>query len=190
MRQSLRILRTEHMALRGMARVLRMDGLVLERGGAVDSAILRDIVDYLREFPMRFHHPKEEQALFAVLRGRSDTMDRLLDMLCAEHAAEAEMVTKLERAIEAHAAGDNAPLVSIAQIYGRFLEHHIHTEEAELFPQAVHLLSEAAWTDIDAEMAQVSREESEATSLDRFTRLQMRIMDAALPPMGAGGAAD
>lgn len=184
MRRSLRILRTEHMALRGVARVLRMEGLVLERGGAVDREILVDIVDYLREFPMRFHHPKEEQALFAVLRGRSEAMDRLIDNLCAQHASEAELVSKLERAVEAHAAGDNAPLVSIAQVYGRSLEDHIHTEEAELFPLAVHLLPEAAWADVDNEMALVSKEEAEASLLDRFTRLQMRIMDAALPPMG------
>lgn len=184
MRASLRTIKGEHLALKGIARVLKMEALVLERGGRVDTEILDDIVAYVAEFPMRFHHPKEEGALFSTLSGRSPEADRLIVALTNQHAEETRLVADLQAAVRAYEAHQDNALVEVARRYGRFLEEHIHMEDAELFPLAEQLLPDAAWDAVDAMVARLDNPDGEALEKARFTRLHLRIMDAALPPLG------
>ncbi|MCR6628702.1 MAG: hemerythrin domain-containing protein [Magnetospirillum sp.] len=184
MRSTLRILKGEHLALRGIARVLKMEALVLERGGRVDLDVLKDIVAYVREFPMRFHHPKEERTLFAALSGRSPEADALIVRLTSEHADEGRLVQCLADAVAAYARDGGGNLAGVAKDYARYLEEHIHLEDHQLFAQAEHLLSPAAWDALDATLEQAQQPGQDKAELDRFTRLHLRIMDAALPPFG------
>ena len=184
MRSSLRVLKGEHLALKGIARVLKMEALVLERGGRVDTEILDDIAAYVCEFPMRIHHPKEERTLFATLSGRSPEADRLIVALTNQHEEETRLVAELGAAVRAYAADGDGGLAAVARRYARFLEDHIHMEDSQLFPLAEELLPAAAWEAVDAAVARLDDPEAEAEEKARFTRLHMRIMDAALPPMG------
>ncbi len=184
MRSSLRIIKGEHLALKGIARVLKMEALVLERGGRVDAEILEDIAAYVTEFPMRFHHPKEERTLFATLSGRSPEADRLIVALTNQHEEESRLVAELAAAVRAYVADGDGGLVEVARRYARFLEEHIHMEDAQLFRLAEQLLPDAAWDAVDAAVARMDDPAAEAAEKAKFTRLHLRIMDAALPPLG------
>ena len=184
MRASLRVLKGEHLALKGIARVLKMEALVLERGGRVDLEVLRDVVAYVREFPMRFHHPKEEMVLFPALSGRSPEVDALIVRLSDEHAAEERLVRRLDQAVAAYPGDGDASLIDAAKAYAAYLEEHVHLEDHHLFVLAERLLPPSAWDAVDAMLGQAGLAGEDTAELDRFARLHLRIMDAALPPFG------
>ena len=139
----MRVLRDEHRALRGIARILKMDGEIVAGGGEIDTGVLRDIVRYLREFPNRIHHPKEEAFLFKALRARHREAAGLLDRLGHEHEAEEQKVEALSAAVESFERGEDGAgkrLAEAASGYGGFLESHITLEDEEVFPLAERVL--------------------------------------------------
>lgn len=190
MRPSMRVLRDEHRALRGIARILKMDGEIVAGGGEIDTGVLRDIVRYLREFPNRIHHPKEEAFLFKALRARHREAAGLLDRLGHEHEAEEQKVEALSAAVESFERGEDGAgkrLAEAASGYGEFLESHITLEDEEVFPLAERVLGEEDWKPIDAAFA-VNRDplagaRGEAEAL-HFRDLHRRIMLLGAPPIG------
>ncbi len=190
MRPSMRVLRTEHHALKGIARILKMDGEIVAGGGEIDTGVLRDVVEYLREFPNRIHHPKEEAFLFKALRARDPEAAGLLDRLDHDHDVEKQKVEALSVAVESFDRGEDGAgerLAEAASGYGEFLESHITLEDEEAFPLAERVLTEEDWKPIDAAFA-VNRDplagvqgEAEAS---RFRSLHRRIMQLGAPPIG------
>ena len=86
--EPLAALYSEH---RSIAAVLAaLEALVRERrdrGAKIDPRVFRAALYYLDVFAEREHHPKEERALFARLRGRTHEADTVLDELGREHEA-------------------------------------------------------------------------------------------------------
>ena len=76
------IIRDEH---RSLAAVMHawMHALAdaREAGKAVDATLMRAIVSYVQQFPVKLHHPKEEEHLFRRLRERTTHCNTLLDEL-------------------------------------------------------------------------------------------------------------
>lgn len=68
-----------------------------EQAGASPAfVIFRAMLYYIREYPERVHHPKEELYLFARLRARTREIDDVLDELNRQHAEGEVRVRSLE----------------------------------------------------------------------------------------------
>jgi hemerythrin-like domain-containing protein len=70
-----------------------------ERGAKPDFALLGAMVYYIDTFPERFHHPKEDQYLFRLLRMRCPDAGPLLDRLQAEDRAGASKIMGVEESL-------------------------------------------------------------------------------------------
>jgi len=156
------IIRDEHRSLAAVMHVW-LDLLADARraGTAADAAPMRTIVRYLREFPLRLHHPNEDAHLFARLRERATSCHAEIDELERQHERDAQLVDGLSRRIDAlEAAADAAARLAatraldddVAQ-YARFLWDHLGREEGVILPAAKQHLLPEDWAAIDAAFA-------------------------------------
>lgn len=107
------------------------------------------LVGYLRDFPQRLHHPKEEQYLHRYLRARHSGSEALLAELEAQHVQEAVLIARVLEALQGHgAASSEMPLrASVADLVGA-LGTHMGLEETVVFAIAREHLQENDWVDI------------------------------------------
>lgn len=187
MRPAMRVLMGEHMALKGITRILRMDAEILDRGQDVDAAVLKSIVEYIETFPDRIHHPKEEHYLFKAMRKRSPEAATALDHLFREHQQENAMIRDFAAAVDAYAqdtAVSRAIMARAARDYADFVEDHIERENREAFPLAERILSEDDWAEIDTAFADNDDPMLGGPQRDKFAALYNRIVGLGLPPLG------
>src|SRR6478736_8734265 len=70
-----------------------------------DFKLMGAMVYYIDAFPERFHHPKEDEYLFKLLRLRDPEAAPLLDRLNAEHHAGEIRIRELEHALRRYEHG-------------------------------------------------------------------------------------
>jgi len=184
--RAIAIIRDEH---RSLAAVMHawMQALADARqaGRAADAALMRAIVRYVQEFPLRLHHPKEELHLFRMLRERTTSCHAELDELERQHVRDAQLVAVLAQRVDAlAAAGEGEAGLSASRAledevahYARFLWDHLGREEGVILPAAQrHLLAED-WVSIDAAFAE-NRDPMFGGEIDReFRQLFSRIVN-------------
>lgn len=152
------IIRDEH---RSLAAVLHawMHALATARetGTAVDVALMRAIVRYVQQFPVKLHHPKEEQHLFRRLRTRTTSCNAELDELERQHLRDEQLVAALAQLVEtlaaAHAEGRKGATQALEEEvarYAAFLWDHLGREEGVILPAAQRHLLPEDWAAIDA----------------------------------------
>lgn len=155
------IIRDEH---RSLAAVMHawMHELAAARaaGRAADVVLMQAALRYVQQFPLRLHHPKEDEHLFRRLRERTHRCDAELDELQRQHVRDVQLVASLASRVEALAAAQGAAAVSASQAleaevaqYAQFLWDHMGREEGVILPAArEHLLPED-WAALDAAFA-------------------------------------
>jgi nucleotide-binding universal stress UspA family protein/hemerythrin-like domain-containing protein len=161
--RAIAIIRDEH---RSMAAVLHAWTQLLAdarsaSGEAADVEAMRTILDYLRNFPLALHHPKEEVYLFRLLRTRTHSADAELEELERQHERDRILVDELAQRIEAldRAANDSKPsaleeLERAVARYADFHWEHMGREEAVILPAAQRHLTAADWDAIGQAFAQ------------------------------------
>jgi hemerythrin-like domain-containing protein len=185
--KTLSVLRAEHVVLLSIARLLEAEALRSERGERPNIELVSSIVEYLRDYPCKFHHPKEEGLLFPALKKHGEGADAIAK-LEAEHAEEDALIQALDLAASKLTSGgpdDGAKtaFATAAKSYARFLEGHVREEERYVFPLAVQLLTDDEWIQMDAAFGDhadpLLRGEDQ-----RFRRLRIHIEAMGLPPFG------
>jgi nucleotide-binding universal stress UspA family protein/hemerythrin-like domain-containing protein len=152
------IIRDEH---RSLAAVMHawMHSLAAARkaGTAADLALMRAIVRYVQHFPMKLHHPKEEEHLFQRLRERTTSCHAELDELERQHDRDDQLVAALAQQVEALATADAEGRLSATRAldegvarYAVFLWDHMGREEGVILPAAQRHLLPEDWAAIDA----------------------------------------
>jgi nucleotide-binding universal stress UspA family protein/hemerythrin-like domain-containing protein len=152
------IVRDEH---RSLAAVMHawMHALAAARkaGSVADVVLMRAIVRYVRQFPLKLHHPAEEEHLFRRLRARTSSCNAELDELERQHERDDQLVAALDQQVEALAtasAEDQASALralddAVAR-YAAFLWDHMGREEGVILPAAQRHLLPEDWLEIDA----------------------------------------
>ena len=152
------IIRDEHRSLAAVMHAwMHALAAAREAGTEVDAALMRAIVRYIQQFPVKLHHPKEEEQLFRRLRQRTTSCDAQLDELGRQHGRDHELVAALAQQVEALAAADAPARMRATRTledevarYATFLWDHFGLEEGVILPAAQrHLLAED-WAAIDA----------------------------------------
>lgn len=152
--KSLSVIQDEHQSIAAVMK--RLQALVAEvrRGGAPpDVATLRQIVSYFRDFPAKYHHPKEDDYLFALLSKRTHEMDETIAELRAQHLAEHTMLADLEVAINRLEKDPDASIDVLVEAVDRFANHtwtHMTLEESVVFPAAQKYLTDEDWDEIES----------------------------------------
>ena len=113
-----------------------------------DFRLLHAMLDYIVEYPDRWHHPKESRYLFAALRERDPKTAKLIDELEREHRDGDALIADLRRALSAFEKGDAATIqrfAAIVETYAHMQWEHMRKEEDLLLPMAERLLGADDW---------------------------------------------
>lgn len=180
------VIRDEHRSLAAVMHAwLQALASAREGGEAVEPLAMRAMLRYVQQFPLRQHHPKEDQYLFRLLRERTTTCHAELDELERQHQRDVELVAALSQLVDelAMASADRIAAATRAldegvQQYARFLWDHMGREEGVILPAAQRYLLPADWLEIDAAFAQNGDPRFGAETDREFRRLFSRIVNA------------
>ncbi|MCL4798140.1 MAG: hemerythrin domain-containing protein [Burkholderiales bacterium] len=187
MHKSLAVIREEHRALAGVLHGLQyLARQIAERKRAADFRLLRAMVDYILAFPVRLHHPKEDQHLFSTLRARDPGVVPVLAELEAEHVRDREYARELQEALgRFERAADAFPAFAAAlDRYAALQWAHMRKEEDVVLPAAERALRPDDWAAIDAAFASNRDPLAGIDVSEEFRELFARIMAAAPAPIG------
>jgi len=125
---------------------------VFETGQRPNYALMLDIIDYLRGYSDRFHHPREEAA-FARLGERCPDMAPALANLRQEHrviAHAGENLRELLTAILDDSLVPRGEVEAAAATYLVYYRAHIAAEEGSVLTRAEDYLTVEDWDAVNA----------------------------------------
>src|SRR5262245_25391157 len=151
--KALTIIRQEHRSLAAVLHgMLYLVHQIRDRGARPNFELLGAMIYYIDAFPERFHHPKEDEYLFKLLRIRHPEAGPLIDRLRSEHHTGAEKIRRLEQALARYQHGGRSEFLSFliaVEAYAAFHWNHMRAEEKELLPLAEAHLTAADWEAVD-----------------------------------------
>jgi len=121
-------------------------------GEQPDYALMLDIVHYLRHYPDRVHHPREDVA-FARLVERDPALQLQLARRLQEHrviAAAGEELLEILQGVAEGALIARSAVEAAAATYLVYYRHHLAAEEQEVIPRAAQLLTPSDWAAVAA----------------------------------------
>jgi hemerythrin-like domain-containing protein len=188
--RAVQIIIDEHRALAAVLHgMLYLVHGIRDHADKPDFTVLGAMLYYIDAFPEHFHHPKEDEYLFRILRTRHPDAAPLLDRLNTEHRAGAEKIRLLEQALVRYQQGGAAEFVNFmaaVEGYAAFHWDHMRTEEREVLPMAEKYLSSSDWETIDAAFLGHADPLLGAEAEAKYDALIRRIVTLAPPPIGVG----
>ncbi|MDP2858754.1 MAG: hemerythrin domain-containing protein [Bacillota bacterium] len=169
------VLRTEHRAIERMLAVLETAAQRLEQGQPVRPDMLREAVDFVRNFADRCHHGKEEENLFPRLEARGVPREGgPIAVMLSEHEQGRAYVGAMADAIDAYEGGEESAALAIAEnarAYVELLREHIMKEDNVLFAMADRVLSPADQQELEQRFEQIETEVMGPGVHERYHRL-------------------
>lgn len=142
--------RAEHASFAHLLDLLDRKLTAFQTEETPDYDLMLDIVGYLRHFPDRLHHPREDIA-FALMAGHDPSLAPQIARLLQEHRAIALAGEELHRLLTEAVSGALIPREKIeaaAATYLVYYRHHIASEELNIMPRAMELLTPADWAEV------------------------------------------
>lgn len=167
----------EHVYFGRLLDLLDSEVEVFAAGERPDYALMLEIIDYLREYSDRYHHPREDAA-FAILGRRMPRLGPQLERLQQQHRVIAQAGEALARYLAQ--ALDGASLArseveAAAAVYVLYYRHHIVTEESEAVWRAATALTVAEWQAIDDRVGPVFDPLFGASPHERYRQLLAQL---------------
>jgi hemerythrin-like domain-containing protein len=188
--QALNVIRDEHRALASVLHgMLYLVHAIRDYGREPNFTLFGAMIYYIDAFPERFHHPKEDDYLFRLLRCRHPEAGPLLDRLQMDHRAGAEKIGALEQALARYQQGGAAEFpgfLMAVEAYAAFHWDHMRTEEQQVLPLAQAYLSADDWETIDAAFCGHTDPLLGAGEGGKYDALFTRIANLAPAPIGLG----
>ena len=190
--QAIRIIQEEHRSLAAVLHgMLYLVHEIRDRGIKPPFEVLGAMVYYIDAFPERFHHPKEDQYLFRLLRIRFPDSAEVLDRLKQEHRLGAEKIRTLEQALARYQQGgadEFSNFLTAVEAYAAFHWTHMKTEEHVILPMAEKYLTAGDWESIDAAFLGHTDPMLGIEAGAKYEDLFRRITWLAPAPIGLGPA--
>ena len=142
----------EHANFSQLLDVLGNELVLFQAGERPNYELMLDIVSYLRHYPDRFHHAREDVA-FSRLAGHDPSMQVKINRLLQEHrviARAGDDLLKLLNEVADEAIIARAEVEAAAATYLVYYRHHIATEERDVMPRAAELLTPEDWAAVAA----------------------------------------
>jgi branched-chain amino acid transport system ATP-binding protein len=157
MTSALTIVQREHRALAAVVYCFEQVLAEIRQGRLLpDFALFEAIIQYVQDFPDRFHHPKEDEILFPALRESAPSVRDTLDELQRQHHQGVRLTSELKWKLaqwKEKGAGAFKEFDEEAKRFIDFQRQHIGLEEREIIPAAREALSEAEWAGINEAFA-------------------------------------
>jgi hemerythrin-like domain-containing protein len=117
--------------------------------------LMLDVVSYLRYFPDRYHHPREDVA-FARMVERDPAMKPLVDQLLQEHrvitSAGTELLKYLKQVVD-DVVVERSKVEAAAATYLVYYRRHLALEDRDVVPRAEQLLTPGDWEAVKSAIA-------------------------------------
>lgn len=188
--QAVNIITTEHRALtavlHGMLFLLRHMRYGISEP---NFELLGAMLYYIKAFPERFHHPKEDAYLFRLLRERHPAIVPLLDRLHDEHRVGTAKLREMEQALARYQRDGAIGLPAfygVVAAYAAFQYAHVLAEENEVLPAAAQFLTAGDWDEIDEAFTGHTNPLFGADAGFEYEELFRRIVALAPAPLGTG----
>jgi hemerythrin-like domain-containing protein len=142
----------EHANFSRLLNVLEQQLAVFHAGERPNYELMLDIVNYLRHYPDRFHHAREDVA-FARLAEHDPAMQVKINRLLQEHrviAKAGDELLALLNEVADEAIISRAEVEAAAATYLVYYRHHLATEERDIMPRADKLLTPEDWAAVVA----------------------------------------
>jgi len=137
----------EHVDYSRLLDVLEEQVAAFHAGRDPNYSLMLDVVSYLRHFPDRFHHPREDAA-FARLVELDPRLQLPINRLLQEHrviaAAGEELLKRLNEVVDG-ASIARETLEAAAAVFLVYYRYHMATEEMEVLPRAAKMLTRDDW---------------------------------------------
>jgi hemerythrin-like domain-containing protein len=163
------ILKDEHRVIERVLAVLRRAAATLEAGETVDPSVFDRAIDFVRNFADRFHHAKEEDALFTTMAAHGiPHRQGPIGVMLAEHDQSRAHVRAMAEALEKYRSGDTKAgnaLAEHARAYADLLSAHIYKEDNILYPMGDKVMPAAVQEGLLEEFRKL--EEKVLTPADR-----------------------
>ncbi|MEH6581026.1 MAG: hemerythrin domain-containing protein [Halioglobus sp.] len=134
---------SEHRYILSLLETLELEAEKLKPGKIPDYHLLLDIIDYLTNYPDKYHHPRED-LLFAELLEKDKKFQSKLDRLLREHETLHHYNNKLFNELTVIAGGAAVDRPELLGAIGKYItgyKHHIEYESTKIFPLAKGKLS-------------------------------------------------
>ncbi len=190
MTAALDILHREH---RAIAAVLHCLSHIVEetRAGklAPEFEFFDAVISYMRDFPDRMHHPKEDEFFFKVLRTKAPELVPTLDALHEEHVAGDRLLAELDQKLDdwrkASEDTDRAStFLDEADAYVDFQRKHAAREERTVMPESRKFLDDADWEPINAAFLDNDDPMFGSRTQETYAKLFGKIVALAPQPWG------
>lgn len=151
------ILMKEHENILAFNGFLRTICAGIAEGGDVDSTLLRECIDFGRNYADKHHHGKEEKILFRIMmENMGPVAEKLIrNGMLVEHDLGRLYLTQLEAAIEEYEkdpiTDHKLDIISNAVGYGTLLKRHIEKEDQAAYAFAARALPADKMSDVDKE---------------------------------------
>jgi len=169
--------RADHANFSALLDLLEQEVAAFHEDGEPDYALMLDILAYLRQFPDRFHHPREDVAVGFLLT-HEPSLRLPVNRLLQEHRVIAVAGENLERLLNQVVDGAvlaRAAVEAAAAIYLTYYRHHLATEDREILPRAERLLTAQEWRRVGEAAPAALDPLSAELPQDNFRRLRERL---------------
>ncbi|CAM3786641.1 ATP-binding cassette domain-containing protein (plasmid) [Polaromonas hydrogenivorans] len=187
--QSLRIISEDHSNMWRLATTIDHVAEEIEGGAKVDPAFFDSVFDYIEQFVDRYHHPKEDDHLFRLLRLRTTKAAGILDPLQEEHRDGPQQLKALRACVVQASQGELAApeFVAALRTYTAGLKNHMRQEEKLVMPLAREVLTADDWAEIDRAFLDNDDPLFGDKAKAEFRELFHRIASLAPESIGLGG---
>ncbi|MCP4321868.1 MAG: hemerythrin [Alteromonadales bacterium] len=146
----LEIIRRDHRNINQLLRILRKKINLLESEKKVDHSLVKAIINYLRSYSDKYHHPMEDLIYAYYLKYRV-VPDEIAIRLSKEHKLIKEATVELEELVEMILLDSIVPTGLCLEKLSIFVELqavHLMYEESQIIPAIKESLSEDDWSNL------------------------------------------
>ncbi|MBP7491967.1 MAG: ATP-binding cassette domain-containing protein [Rhodoferax sp.] len=189
--EALRIISQDHSNLWRLATTIDLVAEEIEGGEPLSPAFFTSVFDYIERFVDHFHHPKEDDFLFRILRLRSDAAAAILDPLQQEHQDGPERLLALRAQLAQAALSPKAvpEFLTALRAFTVRIKDHIRVEEKSAMPLARAVLTAQDWAEIDHAFLDNDDPLFGEAAKAEYRELFRRIAHLAPESVGLGGHA-
>jgi hemerythrin-like domain-containing protein len=144
-------LHQDHLNIARLLELLKSKLNAIHEERPVDYALMRDVIDYLREVADKYHHPKEDLIYDYYLKYRL-VEGNVSQRLQLEHASLVETGSQLKEMVEMILMDAVIPLDQFTAKLAQFValqEGHMNYEEGVVFPHLRDVLTEDDWRQLE-----------------------------------------
>lgn len=148
------MLKEEHRAMARLLKAFERQLDLLAEAQHPDYDVIDGVLQYCRDFPDRYHHPKEDLLLERLLMRQPEASEKIGD-LYKEHEELAELTKRLGHSFDSLLNEAEISREGIVTLGRDFLQHywdHMRKEEEVFLPLAREVLSESDLRQVDSKI--------------------------------------